>query len=328
MPAAPRLYTHFLLATLILPLPASAADAIEVRARPVALNPEDPDQQTVGGLHYLGGLHLRSPDRRFSELSALHLGRDGHSVVALSDRGYWVTARLVHDASGALASIEDVRAGELRGPEGRDLEAHERDAEAIAPAPDGGYYVSFERAHRIWHYPASDPPFGRAPRALAVPPGLQRAPANEGIEALATLADGRLLALTEGLFDAHGHLVGWVGDGREWSVLAYRHNGGFVPTGAATLPSGDVLVVERRFHILAGLAVRVVLVAGQSIAAGALLEPRELARLAPPLSVDNFEGIDIHVDEAGRTLLYLLSDDNRFLLQRTLLLQFLLAEGD
>ena len=48
----------------------------------------------------------------------------------------------------------------------------------------------------------------------------------------------------------------------------------------------------------------------------------ELARLAPPLTVDNMEGISARQDSAGRTLIYLMSDDNYSVLQRTLLLMF------
>ena len=62
------------------------------------------------------------------------------------------------------------------------------------------------------------------------------------------------------------------------------------------------------------------------------LAPRELVRLEPPLTLDNFEGLDARRDASGRTLLYLVSDDNACgkrqvvvaprVLQRTLLLQF------
>lgn len=62
------------------------------------------------------------------------------------------------------------------------------------------------------------------------------------------------------------------------------------------------------------------------------LRPRELARLAPPLTVDNLEGLDVRRDPSGAELVYLVSDDNgcgkrsRLVapraLQRTLLLMF------
>ena len=46
-----------------------------------------------------------------------------------------------------------------------------------------------------------------------------------------------------------------------------------------------------------------------------------IARLAPPLTVDNMEGIAIR-REGGRTFVYLISDDNQSKVQRTLLLKF------
>ncbi|MBT3627577.1 MAG: esterase-like activity of phytase family protein, partial [Rhodospirillaceae bacterium] len=42
----------------------------------------------------------------------------------------------------------------------------------------------------------------------------------------------------------------------------------------------------------------------------------------PPLTVDNMEGIAVRRDGAGHTLVYLVSDDNFSVLQRTLLLMF------
>jgi hypothetical protein len=42
-----------------------------------------------------------------------------------------------------------------------------------------------------------------------------------------------------------------------------------------------------------------------------------------PRSVDNFEGVAARAAPGGGMLIYILSDDNTNLLQRTLLLQFL-----
>jgi hypothetical protein len=44
--------------------------------------------------------------------------------------------------------------------------------------------------------------------------------------------------------------------------------------------------------------------------------------LAPPLTVDNFEGMTAVIDAAGKTRFYLVSDDNASSSQRTLLLAF------
>jgi hypothetical protein len=54
---------------------------------------------------------------------------------------------------------------------------------------------------------------------------------------------------------------------------------------------------------------------------GMTLKARTLARLAPPLLADNFEGIAVS-REGGRTILWVISDDNHEFFQRTLLLKF------
>ncbi len=43
--------------------------------------------------------------------------------------------------------------------------------------------------------------------------------------------------------------------------------------------------------------------------------------------IDNMEGLGIHRDARGRTILTLISDNNRSILQRTLLLRFVLGDG-
>jgi hypothetical protein len=316
---------------LLLVLPGCAATqasgtAVEVSARAVALHPTDPTVSEVGRLTYRGGVHLRAHDSRFAELSALRILPDGERIVAVTDRGHWLTARLQHDARGVLQGLVDVHMDALRDADGRALQPPWSDAEALAVTPDGTKFVGFERHHRIWRYPPADPPFSGPPEPLPTPPGLERAPFNEGIEAMTLLPDGRLFVLTEGLFDADGDIVGWVGGEKGWSPLRYRPGAGLVPTGAAVLPSGDVLVLERGFGLVSGFRIRVARVAAAAIRSDARLQGEELALLAPPLSVDNFEGIDVRVTEAGKTLIYLLSDNNRLPFQRTLLLQFELNE--
>ena len=59
---------------------------------------------------------------------------------------------------------------------------------------------------------------------------------------------------------------------------------------------------------------------------GATAKPRELARLASPLAVDNLEGIAATKGPRGETLLWLISDDNFNPLQRNILLLFELAK--
>ena len=51
----------------------------------------------------------------------------------------------------------------------------------------------------------------------------------------------------------------------------------------------------------------------------------ELSAIEPPLTVDNFEGLAVR-EEAGRTFLYIVSDDNFSGSQRTLLMKFELMQ--
>ena len=64
----------------------------------------------------------------------------------------------------------------------------------------------------------------------------------------------------------------------------------------------------------------------KQIAPGADLKGTVIATLAPPLSVDNFEGIEARKGEQGETIVYLISDDNFSDRQRTYLLMFELRE--
>lgn len=191
----------------------------------------------------------------------------------------------------------------------------------MSPGVEGEIIVGFERRHRLWRYL----PGQVAPEPLPAPAELAGQPTNGGIEGLALLADGRLLAISEGPEDRKSTLA-WVSDTDGWSVMTYATTGGFRPTGAATLPNGDVLVLERRFTLRTGVAARVRRLAAAQIMAGAHLVARDVAEFRPPLSVDNFEGIAVRPGPDGRVWVYIVSDDNFNPLQRTLLMMFELTE--
>lgn len=299
---------------------------IEIRFGLVDLHTDNPEIRTAGRLEYRGGLSLSSPHRRFGGFSGLVVSADGARLTAISDKGAWLRARLVYDSRGWLAGITDGVLSELAGPRGRSLRRFERDAEALARLPNGDMMVAFERVHRIWRYVEGRRPAPSHPGDLRQPPGLAQAPKNGGIEALTRLADGRLFVLTERLRTESGAARGWISGDNGWRPLAYRLDDDYQPTGADTLPSGDVLVLERRFSPARGVAARIKIVARRDIAAGARLVGRTVALLAPPLIVDNFEGISTRRGAAGETLVYIVSDDNFNMLQRTLLLMFALKK--
>jgi len=306
---------------------AETAEPLALSARARHLNPDDFDQERVGALRWRGGLKITSPDERWGGLSGLEVSRDGRQITAVSDKGHWVTVRLAYDKEGRLAGASEGRIGDLPGKNGKQLKGKKRrDAESLAAAADGSLLVAFERKHRIWRYPQAGGTFARHPVPLSKPPNLKDAPNNHGVEALTALADGGILAITQGA-DHDGDFSSYLYRGGKWSTLRYRAGkGDFEPTGAALLPDGDVIVLERHFNWLGGLAVRLVRLKAADIRPNQVLVGREIARLKAPLTLDNLEGVAARRGPDGETLIYLLSDDNFSMLQDTLLLMFALEE--
>ena len=211
----------------------------------------------------------------------------------------------------------------------------ETDAESLILG-DHGLEVGFEGRARMQSYTA-DPAFGGPAVPLPAPPGVGTCGRNGGLETMTETADGRRLLVCEARRGASSTVPAWVGRGEAWTPREYplAFEGGwagepFRPTGAALLPDGDLLIVERRFP---PLGARLVRLPRASIESAGPLAPREIARFESPLTLDNFEGVEARRDASGRTLVYLLSDDNgcaktpgskRSGLQRTLLLLFAL----
>ncbi|MBT4711169.1 MAG: esterase-like activity of phytase family protein [Alphaproteobacteria bacterium] len=294
---------------------------IELRTTPVVLDLADPDRVAVGDLIYLGGLRLNSPHRDFGGWSGLWVSPDGSRLVAVGDRGHWLTATIVSSQTGGLIDLTDGQLFPMLGVDGAAVAPPFSDAESIA-ALDGGLLVAFERAHRFWWYPGTTAEVlaTAIPQEVFHPHPLHDAPSNGGVEALTALADGTLLAFAEELFGPDGAL-GWItnGDGLEQAITLATSDG-YVPTGAATMANGDVLILERRFDLL-GFRSRIRILDQADIVADAIVTGTQIARLARPLLADNFEAIAT-VDTPNGTLIYVLSDNNFSVLQRTLLLVF------
>lgn len=298
------------------------ADARIVELVPIELDPADPERTEFGGLTLLSAFELRSQDRRFGGLSGLAVGLDDN-LYAVSDRGYWNSARMVLDGHGRLVDLLDWQIRPMLSPDGVPLAGPLRDAEALARAPDGSFLVAFETAHRIWRYGAPPLTFVSRPQPMPLPPELAKAPANGGIEAITVLPDGRLLTISEEFLNRDGSSKAWLLDNGASAELSYVPSRGFRVTDCAASKDGDVVVLERRYTPLGILSVRLKLVSGAAIRPGTKLAGSEILALEYPLEVDNFEGVAVHHDPAKGTMIFLISDDNYHPLQRTLLLQFL-----
>lgn len=296
---------------------------IEVKAVPVPLNSDDGMQERVGQLRYRGGIELSSPDILFGGLSGLEVTADGKKLVAMSDNGRWVSLTLLYDKHGNLTGAADGVMKPIKRAEGFAKSGNWRDAESIARDGAGGYFVAFERLHRIWHYrtPPKDP-FDAVPIPLPGPTDIEEQPNNGGIEGLVRLCDRRLFAISEQAAADEDAVKAWVFDGKRWKNLRYATTENFQPTGAATLPNCNVAVLERSFAVSQGVRSRVVVIPAKDIRPDATIRGEEVARLVPPVTVDNMEGITARKGDNGEPLIYLVSDDNFSPLQRTILLMF------
>jgi hypothetical protein len=312
---------------------ASRAEAsLVVELASVPLDPSDPGRVSVGSLRYMGGLSLRSADPRFGGLSDLRVSPDGARLLAVSDCGSGLTASLAYGPDGRLAGLGDARLVDLGSGPGGEAEI---DAESLVVG-EGGLEVGFEGRPGGLRAYGLEPPFAGPARPLPSPPGLRGCGSNGGLETMTATLDGRRLLVCEARRASSSTVPAWVGRGRTWTAREYPldFDGGwmgepFRPAGAALLPGGDLLVVERRFP---PIGVRVVRLSRASLDARGPFEPVEIARIESPLTVDNFEGVEARRDTAsGQTLVYLLSDDNGCAktgatrvpgLQRTLLLLF------
>lgn len=307
---------------------AAGGGGSQAGAIPVALDKQRPEVDEIGALRFRGAIEL--PDGGgLGGLSGLWVSGDGGRFLAVSDDGRTLAGQLSYDAEGRLAGAGGFVARDLPLDDRKGRRGRWNDSEEVARLADGGWLVSFERNHRILRYRSgAERPDGE-PERLPTPLGLEGAPSNGGVEAIAALADGRLFAIEEGDDDGAVERRAWIGKAGlkargDWQALTYRVAPRFRPTGAAPLPDGGALVLERRVSLLGGWASRIVHVAADALRPGAVIDGVELARLEPPLLVDNFEGIAVRPGPGGDTMVYIVSDDNRSALQRTYLMMFAL----
>jgi hypothetical protein len=305
---------------------------IEVTARQIpAFSQREPSQTRFGSLEFIGGLVLTSAYPGFGGLSALRLDPSGSRFTALSDKGDWFTGRLVY-RDGVPVDLADVQAAPILGPDGRPVAARGWfDTESIAF--DGGTaYVSVERVNQILRFDRFGKDGIRARgQAIAVPPLVQQLPHNKGLEALVFVPRGQplggtLIAISERGLDAAGNLLAFLIGGPSPGVFTLLRTNGFDVSDATLLPSGELLVLERKFNWIEGVRIRIRRIPLTAIAPGALVDGPAIFEADLGQEVDNMEGLDVHRTPDGNTILTMISDDNFSLLQRTLLLQFRLIE--
>ncbi|MDO9222744.1 MAG: esterase-like activity of phytase family protein [Caulobacter sp.] len=298
----------------LLVAPVKAGPSVAIQAAPVMLDASDPGRTSAGDFTYAGGIAVTSNETsRLHGLSDLVVGADGDLLSVSDDGADLFTGRLVLDAAGRLVGLTDGALRPLGGLDGQPLQGKAwTDAEGVTRLGNGEMLISFEREHRIWRYAPST---NRPPRPVAMPPVAMAE--NDGMEGLA--------AAPTVAADAY-----WVGvePGSIWfcrlSVSCEEKAGlptpppGYRLSSLTTGPKGELVILHHSYIPAIGSRI-IVSIVRDPLGARQVVDT---LTLAPPMTVDNFEGVAVVARPDGGWRLYLLSDDNFSASQRTLLLAF------
>lgn len=306
----------------------------DIQINTKAIGEENTSGFRVGKLHYRGGLVLTSPDENFGGFSAMRLSDDGTELLAVSDRAQWLSSKITMDSNGAISGLENARMSALMGEGGNRLKGLAGDAEGLSLSGDK-VLVSFERFHRVdqYQYGASAALTYNAriiddTTVVGIKP-------NQSLEAVEVLRDGRILTIAEGASIAKDksetaarllggrERPGWLSSSNtpdDWQLVAYETADEFSVTDTVQdKTTGDLYILERAFSRQKGVRARITRIAETALQAGTLLQGEELARLTMLHGIDNMEGLTLNRRADGQLMVYIISDDNFNLTQRTVL---------
>jgi hypothetical protein len=307
-------------------------DAVALSYKPIPLSQLDKNEHRVGELVYRGGIEISSPDARFGGWSGLIVSADGTSVLSQSDEAHWLRAHLIYDSNGNLIGIDRAQLADMQNLDGQAMVKKEGDAEgldSLSPLDTSGpVVVSFERNHRIWKYDLSHS-LDVKPSVVPTPDAIKSLDSNSGLEGLTLFAPHELLAVTETPQDKNGDHPAWlIPDSGKFEQLGVKHHDPYEISDAAMGPDGNLYLLERHyFGPLRGVVIAVREIGRVDIKANARLDGHEIAQFTMRENIDNMEGLSLRRDASGKTLLYMIADDNyNHPIQRTVLLMFELAQ--
>jgi len=345
IPICRRLAAGLLLAALALspslaqsPRYAPAPAQITVEAEPIAsFDTGDASRVRFGALEFRGGLVLKSSERAFGGISGLRLDADGAHFLAVTDNGSWLRGRIVY-RDGHPSGIADAEMAPLLGQDGKPLASRGWfDSESLEN-DNGTLYVGLERVEQIVRFNYGRDGLTARGEPLPVPADFKTFKFNKSLECLAMPAKGSplagtLIAVTERSLDVDGNHRSYLlsashGDllsGAQAERFSVKRSDDFDVSDCTILPPADLLLLERRYSPLRGVAIRIRRIPLASLKAGALADGAQLIYADMGFEIDNMEGLAVHRNAKGETILTLISDDNFSSFQRTLLLQFALV---
>ena len=278
---------------LLHPLANSEARQPQYKVLPVPMDITDPSRQHLGDFRYAGGIEIRHPQvHGLSDLESLNK----EQLIAVSDNGKLVKFQIQLDDKQQLVGAQNFAVSDLIGQDGNALQNKPwNDAEGLALLPGGEMLISFEKQHRILHYKK-----GAKPIKVNLPQDYASGPDNFGMEALAYDP-----------FDAT-YIVGDEDSQTRWRCGRAQPCRELKPfSGVEGYPLVGMKVLSKQVHVYLfrkydgqsnQVKLRIQSEADQQVYA-------ELD-LAPPLTIDNFEGLAAVRLNKETYRFYLLSDDN------------------
>ncbi len=332
-------FREFLAATVALiavavPSLASGAQTlrpVSVETIPIAFSPFETSRRNFGALRWQGGFEVESKDKNFGGLSGIVIGEKGRRIVAITDKGRWLTGVLSYK-DGRLADLEKVRMAPILDKRGRPLASRRhRDAEAVSlydTGLGGRLLVAFERKTRARIYDFGRKGAKARARAIRLPSRARKGPDNKELESIGRFPKssrfrGSVIAISEHHLDRKGNILGWLVGGANPGRFSVKPVRDYHITDLAIVPgTHDVLTLERRFTFLTGPGMLIRWHSATDIRPGAVLTGKTLVEADLRFNIDNMEGLAIHRGQGGRHRLTIVSDDNFNPIQRTLFLQF------
>ena len=304
----------------------AAPTRIDITATPItSFDNRDPTRTRFGDLEFRGGLELSSRHPAFGGISALHVEPDGNRLIAATDRGSWVRGRIVY-REGKPAGVADAEVAPILGVDGRPLAARGWfDVESLAER-DGILYIGIERAEQIVRFDYRRDGLRARGQPIDVPVDFKTLTYNKSIECLAAPRQGALagglIVVTEHSLDSAGNLRSFALSMDHVTRFGVKRSDDFDVSDCTVLSQDELLLLERRASPARGIAIRIRRIPLADIKEGAVVDGRSMFEADLAYQIDNMEGIAVHRNSAGETIVTLVSDDNFSIIQRSLLLQF------
>ncbi len=337
-----RVSAALLAGVLLAVAPAAAADGdatpVDLQARVLpSFRIGHPETVRFGRLDFVGGIEVESSFREVGGLSGLVVDPGGGSFIAITDNGLMLRAVVDRDAEGRPIGLSDGRMKRIRGLNGGErafrwdadtegFDITERDGKAIAG-------ISFEGTPRVMLGPVETDGFVGPLKPIVLPAKARQLRNTKGLETMAfgpvgSRLDGAEVIIAERAprDSSSDDRPGWVVGGKAQAAFFLKAIGDYDATDAKFGPDGDLYVLERLYSLAEGVRARIRRLPQAEIVDGATVAGDVVFEASLADQIDNMEGLSFWTRGDGATMISLISDDNRSFLQRTLYLEFKLAE--